>query len=318
MVLGTGDFILLVVTIIFVVADIILGLCVTFALPNHAKRPGWFSADGKARTFKEATNICPCLEKVFPEGSKAPIKFHKVKHIKLEKRSAPEDLITQQAQEYPFLVSLSIPAYSDDPSEKLFACNGLIQDANWLATTQTCVRDKSEWFNLTVRSGSFFWSRGGVEHSVIDVRENADDGLVLLKVTPPFSGNLLPLPPIKHFYGGNWTYAVSLGWDDNMYQKHLTSRFKYKSFEVQKWTSKSCDSRVSNICNMKERSEISSKPLLTSCHQILGMKTVKNNDFGLTDMRNSNDESTENRESKCFPIYEDTCGSIDREVCQSY
>ncbi|XP_044255342.1 uncharacterized protein LOC123005593 [Tribolium madens] len=311
MALGTGDLVLLVVTVVIVVADIILSLCVTFALPNHAKRPGWFSADGRARTFKQAANVCPCLEKVFPEGTKSKITFHKIKKIAGNKRSVSEDFITQQIREYPFLVSLSIPAYSDDPTEKLFACNGLIQNTNWLATTHTCVRDKSEWFNLTVRSGSAFWSIDGVEHSVIDVREDAIDNLVMLKVTPPFSENLLPFPPLKHFYYGNWTYGVSFGWDDNMYQKNLTSRYKYKPFEVEKWTSKTCDSKASNICYMKKRSEISSKPLLTSCHQILGMRAINNNAFVSTALSYPNDKVV----GDCLPIYEDACGLTDFEVC---
>ncbi|KAJ3631484.1 hypothetical protein MTP99_012607 [Tenebrio molitor] len=77
-------------------------------------------------SFEEASMTCSCLRSVFPGGY-------------AESRSI-KDPIRDRWENYHFLVSLSIPAYSDDTEQKLFACNGLVQSTDILITSKTCVR----------------------------------------------------------------------------------------------------------------------------------------------------------------------------------
>lgn len=128
-----------------------------------------------------------------------------------------------------------------------------------------------------------------------------------MKITPPFSEKFIPSAEIKLSFSGNWTYAFSLGWDDQMYEKSPKLRYKYKTFDVEEWTSRSCASDIRNVCNTSEA--ITSIPLLTSCHQLLGMKSGKNKDFSAI--------APLNFENKCYSIFKDTCGFKDVEVCTS-
>lgn len=128
------DLVLLILAIVIVVVDIILALCLGTVLPYHVKSNGWYPADGSRRSFEEAAAICPCLIKVFPGGTKREIQFDQFSSNKLrQKRAVPEN--PRQIEKYPYLVSLSIPAFSDYTEEKLFACNGLIENADWLLTS---------------------------------------------------------------------------------------------------------------------------------------------------------------------------------------
>ncbi|KAH0811137.1 hypothetical protein GEV33_011654 [Tenebrio molitor] len=270
-------------------------------------------------SFEEASMTCSCLRSVFPGGYAESVTFDKVYYKKTSRRKRSiKDPIRDRWENYHFLVSLSIPAYSDDTEQKLFACNGLVQSTDILITSKTCVQDESEWYNLTVRSESPFWSQFGREHSVIDVSDTDIDGLVQVQVWPEFSEFVVPSPSIKYPFWGKWVHASSIGWDENMYEKNLTSRYKYELFDVDEWTSQNCSSESSEICYYSDK--VSSRPLVTSCHQLIAMKSTEKNCFngvGNFTYNTTEDGTLLGYDPECQPIYNDDCSVTEAEVCES-
>ncbi|RZC32289.1 hypothetical protein BDFB_010259 [Asbolus verrucosus] len=313
-----ADLCLLTAVTIFVVADILLALCLRLVLPEYMTQEGFYPADDRKVKFEDAVKFCPCLARVYPEGTNKPITFEMVKEqVTKKKREIRNDTI-EQLNVYPFIVSLNILAYKDDPEEKLFACNGLIQSSEWVMTTKTCVKTKSEWHNLTVRSGSIYWSQMGDEHSVINVSDFSED-LVALKVAPKFSARLIPNAPIIYPYDGDWIHAVSLGWDEDMYLKKSSFRYKYKPFDVREWTSSNCNSEPTKVCdNRPTNCKMLSKPLVTSCHQLVGMKLDDSSKCNVFYNFGSKIQKVKKKKKSCYNIYKNICNSTKMEVCQKF
>ncbi|RZC32288.1 hypothetical protein BDFB_010260 [Asbolus verrucosus] len=304
-----------------VITDIVLVICLRFVLPKHITHMGYYPADGRKLTFDEAVKFCPCLGAVFPDGTKELISFKMVEKLALQRRKREiKNVTAQQLQHYPFVVSISMPTYSDDKEHKIFVCNGLIQTPEWLVTSKSCVKEETEWPELTVRSGSVYWSKLGTEHSVTNIFYITDD-LVALEVWPQFSDNLIPFPPVVFPFDGDWVHAVALGWDDNMYAKTLNKRYKHKAFGVEEWTSRKCSSKSSNVCYKSEKCDkLSSIPLVTSCHHLIGMKFVDNGlceDFSSLGMevQNLTNQLQVVEDTACYRIHKDICHVAEMDVC---
>ncbi|XP_063903149.1 uncharacterized protein LOC135122706 [Zophobas morio] len=282
-------------------------------MPKYINEEGWYSADGSDYNFDDAAETCPCLYRIFLYGTEEKIKFRSIDKKARRQRSL-NDIYTADMEKYPYLASLSIAAFNDDPKEKIFVCNGLIESAEWLLTSQSCIDHDSDWCNLTVRSMSPFWSHLGHEHDVVDVVKHSS-GLVQLKVWPEFAEAAVPSPPIKYPFSGNWTYAVSFGWNDKMYQESLNFRQKFKRFHVEEWTSINSGSQSIQVCKRCEK--FSSKPVLTSCHQLIAMESFgRNMCNGFVDPK-TNFVQKLDASDECFLIYRDTHKFNDIEVCQS-
>ncbi|RZC40943.1 hypothetical protein BDFB_013786 [Asbolus verrucosus] len=311
------DLFLMAAAVVAVVLDVILAVCLRFVLPSHITQMGYYPADGRKLKFNEALKVCPCLARVFPEGTREPIMFGIIEErITKIKRSIMDDTV-EQLSVYSFVVSLSIPAYIDEPNQKIFACNGLIKSSNSLITTKACVEDESEWFNLTVRSGSVYWSKLGQEHAVVNFSYITDD-LIVLEVEPKFAENLVPFPPLKYPFYGDWIHAATLGWDDNMYKKDVDFRHKNRPFNIEEWTSRECRSEANNVCFEWENCKrLSSKPLVTSCHQLIGMKFHDSEQFSSLgiDVKNITIESQMIQNRSCYDIYKDICQTDETEYC---
>ncbi|KAJ3662453.1 hypothetical protein Zmor_006801 [Zophobas morio] len=311
------DLCLFIFFIIFLIADIIFAFCIGFLLRKSIRERNTFPADGTKVRFEKAVRMCPCLHGYYPNGAKGTLSY-KVTEVTISKEKSKrsvDEFATSHMKKYPFLVALSLPAYKDDTGHKIFSCSGLILSTKWMLTSESCVQDDSEWFNLTVRSESPFWGHLGREHAVIKVVRSNYDGLVQLQISPKFSERIVPLPPIKYLFTNKWNYAVSLGWNDNMYRQKLAYRYKHKVFDVEKW--KTGISKPKSTLTCLNCGKFSSKVLLTTCHQVVGMESVGQQTFSLS--KNLASEM-QNACSQCYPIHQDIADFHfeDGDICHNY
>ncbi|KAK4887093.1 hypothetical protein RN001_003364 [Aquatica leii] len=129
---------------------------------------------------------------------------------------------------HPYLVSLSINAYNDDNREKRFACAGTIVSRSWILAGQDCIIEHNEWFELQVRAGSVFWSKGGTVHKIKKILHFYKRGPVCLRVYPRFSFNQY-VNAVKLSKDLVWSVANSTYWNDANTKKNYP-------YDVSEWS----------------------------------------------------------------------------------
>lgn len=122
--------ILLVLTAFTLFSSIILALCISLVLPYHWTTAGYVPKD--AIKSRELNEYCKCGQRRFTSRSLIdciPRVFSKRVILATTEQTS---LVCEMIQNYPYVVSLNAPAYSDDKDERRYACAGIILSTTWI------------------------------------------------------------------------------------------------------------------------------------------------------------------------------------------
>ncbi|KAF2891044.1 hypothetical protein ILUMI_15130, partial [Ignelater luminosus] len=121
--LGLASFVLLV--------SILLALCIAFVLPYHWTKDGYVPKNTN-NPEESYYRICGCGQKKITTKTFDCVPRVFSERITIDSTTKPTNTVSGIIQDYPYVVSLNAPAYSDDKNERRYACAGIILSTTWI------------------------------------------------------------------------------------------------------------------------------------------------------------------------------------------